>query len=62
MPSQGSNGTAPISIRMSVVVLVIILAGLDVVADNSGAMIGESAHEQPVQEKMSVFMNAPTWT
>ena len=25
-------------------------------------MIGESAHEQPVQENLSVFVNALTWS
>ena len=50
------------TIRLSVVVLVIIPAGLDVVADNSGTMIGESAHEQPVQEKLRMTMNPSTWS
>ncbi len=38
--------------------LVVILAGLEIVRDDCGAMIGEDVQEDPVQKGLGVSMHA----
>jgi len=49
---------------VAVVVLqgvVVILAGLEIVRDDCGAMIGEDVQEDPVQKELGVAMHALAW-
>ena len=49
------------AVKVTVVVLqsfVVILAGLEIVRDDCGAMIGEDAQEDPVQKELCVAMHA----
>ena len=41
--------------------LVFILAGLEIVRDDCGAMIGEDGQEDPVQKVLGVAMHALAW-
>ena len=49
------------AVRVSIVVLqglVVILAGLDIVRDDCGAVVGEDAQEDPVQKELGLTMHA----
>ena len=41
--------------------LVVILAGLEIVRDDCGAMIGEDVQEDPVQKELGVAMHVLAW-